>query len=346
MVTVARVPIKDGDLQNIPDEGSLLSDAYVLDEIAVIKRAEDFTVSLNTVSRSLFDKYQDHYKAGQFGNDYFVLLSGVGLGNPKAPTLKLHLLENIRKIDNDWTTVWAENIETVEDYSLAGGEERLFLSFHTLCQSLGNTEQQGGVFASLSEILASTGSILPALAPFTALGRVAVDGINNVFNKHIKISGETKEIAFAWYPADSHKSAVPGEAPLQTGAYVFFFEKTDFTALKLKSDGTIENATNPYIVVNVKRGITLAPKQLDTAAGAKVMSHFQSDFGYPLSADKSTTIHSLDALNEFGRSYRLGQQMMRYFKLKKKEGRTSEEENKFTQLLQTLNSAIPDFDSE
>lgn len=345
MVTVARVPIEAGDLTKLPKEGAALMDAYELDENAVIKPAEKFTVTINTVSRSLFEKYRSHYRAGEFGNDYFALLSSVGLGNPKAPTLKLHLLENIKKIDNDWTTIWGETIETIEDYSTEEGEQRLFLAFHTLCQSIGSATQQQGVFDSLSEILTTTGSIFPALTPFTTIGRVAVSGLNNILNKQLNNSGETKEITFAWYPAAIHQGVIPGEAPLQTGAYIFFFEPTDFAVLKLKRDGTINNAPNPYIVVNVKRGITLAPKQLDTAAGAQVLSAFQANHGYPLTADKSSTIGSLSALSEFGRSYRLGQQMIRYFNLKQKEKRTDEEESRLTQLAQTLSAAVPGFDS-
>lgn len=345
MVTVARVPIEAGDLKQLPKEGAALIDAYELDENAVIKTAEKFTVAINTVSRSLFEKYRSHYRAGEFGNDYFALLSSVGLGNPKSPTLKLHLLENIRKIDDDWTTIWGETIETVEDYSTEEGEQRLFLAFHTLCQSIGNAPQQQGVFNSLSDILKEAGSIFPALTPLTAIGRVAVDGLNNILNKQLNNSGETKEITFAWYPAAIHQGVIPGEAPLQTGAYVFFFEPTDFTTLKLKRDGTIDNASSPYIVVNVKRGITLAPKQLDTAAGAQVMSAFQADYGYPLTADKSSPIGSLSALSEFGRSYRLGQQMLRYFNLKRKEKRTDEEESRLAQLTRTLNEAVPGFDA-
>jgi hypothetical protein len=50
-------------------------------------------------------------------------------------------------------------------------------------------------------------------------------------------------------------------------------------------------------------------------------------------------------LSEFGRSYRLGQQMTRYFELKTKADRTSEESKKMVQLFEALNSAIPNFDS-
>jgi hypothetical protein len=46
MVTVARVPIEAGDLKNIPPEGLPLVDAYLLDPVAVIKAAEDFTLRL------------------------------------------------------------------------------------------------------------------------------------------------------------------------------------------------------------------------------------------------------------------------------------------------------------
>jgi hypothetical protein len=117
---------------------------------------------------------------------------------------------------------------------------------------------------SLNTVLKGAGFIFPALVPFTTVGKVAVDGVNRLLKKPIEIQGETKTIEFALYPVEDDKRVIPGEAPLQTGAYVLFFEQTDFTTLKMERDGTIKSVSSPYIVINVKPGITLAPEKLQT----------------------------------------------------------------------------------
>lgn len=342
MVTIARVAIDD---LSAAKDGTALIDPYVLEQTAVIKAAEDFTVSINTVSQSLFEKYKKYYKAGEFGNDYFVLLSGVGLGKVEKPTLKLHFVKRIQSIDADWKDIWADNVEVVEDYGSEKKKPKLFLSFHAFCQSLGST-RANDLEQSLNEILSLTGSMIPVLTPFTSIGRVVTDGINNIFNKQLNIKGEVKEVEFALFPADGKKTAIPGEAPLQTGLYVLFFEKVDFANLKIKSDGTIDNVDSPYIVLTLKREIVLAPEQLDTTVAAKVLDDFQINHGYPLPRGREANTRFFDALGEFGRSIKLGQQTARYFELKGKgTSKTDEEEKRFTQLQQTLSKAISGFDA-
>ncbi|UBF26685.1 hypothetical protein K9N68_01380 [Kovacikia minuta CCNUW1] len=345
MVTVARVAIEAADLAKIPDSGADLIDPYKLDETAVIKAAEDFTVSINTVSRSLFDKYKKYYRAAEFGNDYFVLLSSVGLGKVEKPTLKLHLVKSIETIDSDLKDLWADNVEVVEDYASGGEKPRLFLSFHAFCQGLGGTRVDD-LERSLNEILNLVGSMVPSLAPFTSIGKVVISGINNIFNKQLNIKGEVKEVEFALFPADGKKASIPGEAPLQTGLYVLFFEDINFASLKLKSDGTINHAESPYIVLTIKREVILAPDQLNTDVAAKVLDDFQINYGFPLPGDKGTNSRFFDALKEFGRSIRLGQQTARYFELKRKGNeRTPEEKERFNQLHQFLSAVIPEFDA-
>ncbi len=344
MVTVARVAIENEDLANIPATGAELLDPYQLDTEAVIKAAEDFTVSINTISQSLYSKYKEYYKAGQFGNDHFILLSSVGLGKVDKPTLKLHLAKRIQTIDSDIKDIWADNVEVVEDYASNGEKPKLFLAFHAFCQGLGGTRTDD-LETSLTEILSLAGSIIPVLAPFTSIGRVVINGINNIFNKQLNIKVEVKDVEFALFPAEGMIASIPGEAPLQTGLYVFFFETTNFSSLKLKSDGTIDRVDVPYIVLTIKRGITLAPEQINTSVAAKVLDDFQINYGFPLPSDRGSNTRFFDALKEFGQSIRLGQQIARYFELKNKgTGKTSQEEKRFIQLREILEEAIPEFD--
>lgn len=345
MVTVARVAIEPEDLAKIPATGADLIDPYKLDKAAVIKAAEDFTVSINTISQSLYAKYKEHYKADQFGNDHFILLSSVGLGKVDKPTMKLHLAKRIQTINSDIKDIWADNVEVVEDYASNGEKLKLFLAFHAFCQGLGGTRTDD-LKTSLEEILGLAGSMIPVLAPFTSIGRVVINGINNIFNKQLNIKTEVKDVEFALFPAEGLIASIPGEAPLQTGLYVLFFETTNFSSLKLKSDGTINGVDTPYIVLTVKRGVTLAPDQVNTSVAATVLDDFQINYGFPLPSDRGGNTRFFDALKEFGQSIRRGQQITRYFELKNKGlGRTSQEEKRFIQLRDTLEEAIPGFDS-
>ncbi len=70
-----------------------------------------------------------------------------------------------------------------------------------------------------------------------------------------------KTSTFGLYPANFEQRPVIGEAPLQTGAYAFFFEPVEIETLKMGSNGIVTSTNNkpvsPYIVVNIKKGITL-----------------------------------------------------------------------------------------
>lgn len=345
MVTIARVAIGNEDLAKIPATGAELLDPYKLDKEAVIRSAENFTVSINTISESLFKKYKTDYKAGEFGNDHFILLSSIGLGKVEKPTMKLHLAKPIQTINSDIRDIWADNVEVVEDYASDGEKPRLFLAFHAFCQGLGGTRTDD-LKTSLTEVMRLAGSMIPVLAPFTSIGRVVVNGINNIFNKQLNIKAEVKDVEFALFPAEDIVAAIPGEAPLQTGLYVFFFESVNFASLKLKSDGTIDGVDIPYIVLTIKRGVSLSSNQINTNVAAKVLDNFQINYGFPLPSDRASNTRFFDALEEFGQSVRLGQQIARYFELKNKgTERTPQEEKRFAQLREILTAAVPEFNS-
>jgi hypothetical protein len=344
LVRVARCPIKGGPLRSPYDD---------LDPNAVIYPAEDFTISINTVSQRLFSAYKDDYRAGKYGNDYFVLLSQVGLGNVDKPTLKLHILDSIDEIDHDLTSIWAENVAIVEDYrsDMRSHEApRLYLSFHSFCQGLGKTNLEA-ITESFRQLLDVAGGVFPTLIPYTAMGNVAVEGMNNVLGKLINSRGECKEVEFNLYPVfDDNPAPNLGEAPLQTGAYVFFFEDTDLESLEMGRDGIVRSRTgvmvNPYIVVNIKKEIVLSPEQLDTKAAAEVVMSFQSNHGYPLPADRDRGLQFLGAMQELGSSYRSVKAIERYYSLKAKGGdRTPQEAEKLAKLQQELSDRIANFEA-
>jgi hypothetical protein len=83
VTTIGRVPIND--------PGALLS-PYIKDDNALISPAEDFTISINTIPLQLYTNYKSHYKAGEFDNNYFAVVSQMGLGDMEKPILKAHYL--------------------------------------------------------------------------------------------------------------------------------------------------------------------------------------------------------------------------------------------------------------
>jgi hypothetical protein len=337
-VKVARTPFK-------PSSGTLQSGALIdpfqrdPDPASVIQPAEDFTISINTLSKELYSQYSGAYRAGKYGNDYFILLSRIGLGDQARPTLKLNFMEHIRDMNRDYTDLWAENVATVEDYAKGGGAQRLYISFHAFCQDLGGSRLEDMQEAG-NQILGATGAIFPALMPFTSIGQAVVAGIKNIFFKLSEKAGESKRVEFNLYPVLAGQGAIPGEAPLQEGSYVIFFEDMNIRNLYLDSSGIVRSPSadpiKPYIVVNIKKGKRLAPDSLDVNVATQVLSHYQANYTYLLPASANNTRDSgsgfLGALKEFGNAYRVVQAMQRYEQLKGQPVRSKAEEAKLQEL--------------
>jgi hypothetical protein len=350
---VARAPFVLGRDQ-IPPEGIVLQSPYIQDNQAIIKEAQDVTVSITTIAGSLFSKYRDFYRADDFGNDHFAVLSSSGLGNAnnKLANVKVHHIKSYAKLKSDIEgvppaepdigTIYAENVMIIEDYRSNGKQERLYLAFHAFCQDLENTPLE-----KLVKAISSVGGFTGGLAPFSLISNVA-SGVNNLFRKIQEIEHEVKTVEFGLYPAMAEKSPAPGDAPLQTGTYIFFFELTDIIGLRLYSDGVVKSDTgkviNPYVVVNIKPEVILAPDELSTSAAIAVLEGFQSG---PEFSAKGSEAPYFAALKELGKSYRLAEQTRRYFVLKQKgNGRTPEENTKFATIVAALKQDFPDWDAE
>ncbi len=329
-------------------EGPLL-DPFQLDANAIIQAAEDFTISINTISKELYSRYAENYVAGRYNNDYFVVLSRIGVGNPSQPTTKLNFLEHIRDMQQDYTDIWAENVAIVDDYGKDGGVQRLYISFHAFCQDLGDSPISDMKEAG-NNILSLTGSIFPTLMPLTSLGRAVTTGIKNIFSKVSTKAGECKKVEFNLYPVVDRQTQIPGEAPLQEGSYVLFFEPTKIDNLYLDSSGLVRSNTDeaitPYIVVNIKKGKRLAPGNLDINAATEVLSHYQANYSYVLPGNAPSGNQQpngmLGALQEFGQSYRIVDAMKRYYQLKAQPTRSIAETAKFTELTQLLKTHFND----
>ena len=226
--TIGRVPLHE--------PGKLL-DPYIKDNDALIAPAEDFTISINTISLQLYTKYKGDYLAGQWDNNYFALVSQIGLGDQETPILKVHYLNHISGMTLDVTDIWAENVAVIEDFQKDEKSQRLYLSFSSFCQGLGRSTLEQ-VTKSLQQVVGTVGAAFPSLIPYTTVGSTALQGINNILATVVeaRFQPQVKTSTFGLYPANVEQRPVIGEAPLQTGAYAFFFEPVEIETLKMGSD--------------------------------------------------------------------------------------------------------------
>lgn len=339
MRTIGRVPLGIFDL-----EPSRLLDPYIADEQALIEPAEDFTVSINYISHQLFTKYQDHYLARRFGNDYFALLSQIGIGDVEKPIIKVHYLEHIDVVEakKDLETIWAENVIIVEDFlknfSKNQEYERIYLSFSAFCQGLGDRNNFLNVFSALNEVASLVGAAFPSFVPFTTTGTKAIKGVNDLIKTVLlpEFQSQVKTVDFAFYPTTKDEAANKGEAPLQTGAYAFFFEEVNLENLEMDIDGSIHSLdgedVSPYIIINIKKEKDLAPGSIEATLAAEVLETYGQLSSYPLTA-KNAKGNYFKALAELGKTIRLASDVERYFDLKSKGASVSITEAERMQIL-------------
>ncbi len=344
--TLGRVPI---------NQPGLLCDPYLIDKDknALIVPSENFTISIRTISKQLYTEYKDHYLAGKFGNDYFALVSEMGLGDSETPSLKAHYLTHIDNMTNDIVqNIWAENVAIVEDFQKnkksLDQTDRLYLSFSSFCQGLGDsTEDQ--VTKALTEVATQVGGAFPTLVPYTALGEAALQGINNIIKKvaQAKFKPEIKTASIALYSYEPKTLPIIGEAPLQTGSYAFFFEEVDLDYLRMEENAIItstrEQPVSPYIVVNIKKGITLAADQIEKNLAAEVLAAYNKTSSYPVTSS-TTSVSYFDVLGELGNTIRLATSVQRYFELNQTVVPLSPAETaRLSDLSTYLKANLPDF---
>lgn len=333
-------------------EAGYLRDPYIQDDDALIFAAEDFTVSINTISHQLYSNYRDDYQAGKWDNDYFVVMSQMGLGDAERPILKAHYLNHINNMDSlnhDVSSIWAENVAIIEDFQKDEKSERLYLSFSSFCQGLGDSTFDR-VTGSLQQVANQVGGVFPSLVPYTSLGTAALQGINNIIKKILDATfeSEVKTVEFTFYPAEQNRLPNIGEAPLQTGAYAFFFEEVELESLWMERDGTITSKRNeqvsPYIVVNIKKGITLAPSQIEKHLAAEVLQTYTKSYSDRLNAT-NPSVEYFSALEKLGKTIRLSTATQRYFELRRKGTQLSEfEANRMKSLYDYLKENLSDFE--
>ena len=95
---------------------------------------------------------------------------------------------------------------------------------------------------------------------------------------------------------------------------------------------TNNKPVSPYIVVNIKKGITLAPSQIEKNLATEVLEAYHRTTNYPLTTS-NTVIPYFNALEELGKTIRLASSTKRYFELKQKGERVTEAEAKRLEIL-------------
>jgi|GEM_PF-1087741 len=332
----------------VPLSGGSLVDPFIKDETAVIHRAEDVSILIKTISSQVYTQYKDKFRAGEFGNDWFVLLSETGVGNPDKPVLKVHEIQPIIEMGQNLTGLWADNVLCLEDFGAdAHSVSKIRISFHALCQNIGDSDA-GTLKNSLGSLLKVAGAIFPFLVPWVSVANVVVEGAQRIVDKLNRIQEEVETTTFTFFPFGESAN---GDAPLQTGSFILFFEEVDTSSLSLGDDGIVRSSDQdseipPYIVVNVEKQLVLAPDQLKTSMATEVLSKFGANEHSVSQMQQPSSLSLIDALTEFGKSYQLAQYAGRYFELKKKANLSSAEQARFTQLKDALRQEFPEWDLE
>lgn len=332
------------------EPGALL-DPYIKDNNALIEPAEDFTISINYIPHQLYTKYKTHYKAGEFDNDYFAIMSQMGIGDAEKPVLKVHHLSPIKQMTEDLETIWAENVAIIEDFlhnfSKDRESKRIYLSFSSFCQGLGQSKLEK-VTSALQEVMGFVGAAFPSLVPYTRVGNDALEGVNNLVKTvlELRFEPQVKRTTFAFYPIAKDESVPIGEAPLQTGAYAFFFEEVELDNLVIDNKGLVSSKNgeevSPYIVINIKKGIDLAPGQIEQNLATEILETYDRLSGYPLTVKKGSSGY-FQGLEELGKTVRISTSIQRYFELRSRENSLSPaEEERFNKLLAYLKETIGD----
>jgi hypothetical protein len=277
-------------------------------------------------------------------------MSHVGIGNIDKPITKLHLLKHNDQIANGpIRDMWADQVCCVEDFREAGEANRVYLSFLCFCQTLGGASESE-LKNVLKGVAKAVGSMIPGLAPFAVGASMAYEGINNLFQKIEKHPDEIKAVEFSLFPL-LNESNLSGDAPLQTGSYILFFEEVETEGLYLNKDGTISRddsqEVKPYLVVNIEKGIMLSPGQLNTDAANEVLANYHASSEFVIHGEQKPSSQYLEALQVLGRSHRMTKNMKRYFELRKKQESgqlTDAEKAKFKDLARQIHEEMPEME--
>jgi hypothetical protein len=334
-----------------------ISSPYILHEPDLILPGQDFTVQITTISKSILDVYSERMKKGQYGNDYFVLMShfGIGSNQGRMPSDTINLVEPIDKITGNILSFWGENIRWIQDYRDTGSDGnagRIYIGTSAFCQGIGGSTLDS-IRKTFFEVTKNVGRFSPALAPYAFLANHAIDGIARITNKASRNPNEIVSSQLTLYP-QSMGSLPAGNAYLQRGSYVLFFEDTEIEHLYLTTSGEVVGSQDfsgpipPYVVVNIVDGLIDAPDKtiLDKAVALDILEKYDSRFGIHASQEGMNSGANND-LNEglvkIGKAYQQYAKLRRFSELNEKASRLPSEEARLKLLKQELEVQLPHF---
>ncbi len=322
----------------------------------LILPGEDFTVRITTISKSILDDYGEYMqRGGRWHNDHFVLMSHFGIGSNQGemPSTAINYVEACDRIDNNILSFWGENIRWIEDYRDVGSNGnagRVYIGTSAFCQNLGSSPLQS-IRRTFTEVTSLVGRFAPALAPYASAATTVLRGVVNLADKLRRHPGEVKTSQLSLYPA-TQGSLPPGDAYLQRGSYVFFFEDVDTSELFLTPSGEVvarqgfHGRIPPYVVINIVPDLVDAPasEMLDRSVALDLLEKYDSRFGLPRHGeqeDAGSGSSLKEGLQTIGKAYRLQSKLQRLTDLRHRRSLLPSETVRIQRLVQELQKAFP-----
>ena len=334
MATIAWAPIGS------PDATVQLGSPYIRNDSHIIKPGEDFTVRLSTISKTVLDHYRDIMYAGKFGNDYFCLLShfGIGSNGGEKPSTSINFVARQDSLDSDVLSLWGENIRFIKDYRDRGSEGsagRIYIGTSAFCQGIGHSSLDN-IREAYNQVSSIAGRFAPWLTPYTTVGGLAIEGVSTILKKLRDHKSECVESALTLYPGSIDSPLPFGDAYLQRGSYIFFYEdlsNAEIAELFLTRSGQIVTKTDnmtivpPYVVINIADGIIDAPSEiLSRAVAVDILEKYQQQYSLDSNSSPASMNLLLEGLQKIGDSYYYISRINRYRELASKGDRRSQKE--------------------
>lgn len=333
-----------------------LASPYEASPADLILPGEDFTVRITTISKSILDDYGAvMQRGGKWKNDHFVLMSHFGIGSNQGemPSTAINYVEACDRIEDNVLSFWGENIRWIEDYrdvGSSGNAGRVYIGTSAFCQNLGPSPLQSirDTFTTVAKLV---GRFAPALAPYASTASTALRGVVNLADKLRRNPGEVKTSQLSLYPA-TQGALPPGDAYLQRGSYVFFFEKVERSELFLSPSGEVvprqgfSGRIPPYVVINIVGDLVDAPatEMLDRSVALDLLEKYDSRFGLPRHGDREDAGSGTalqEGLQTIGKAWRLQSKLQRLEDLRLRPSLRTSEEARIQRLVQELQQAFP-----
>ncbi len=338
---------------NSGSETQPLVSPYIPNDPDIIKPSDDFTVQLTTISKSVLDRYGEKMQRGRWGNDYFIVMShfGIGRNSGNMPSKTVNYVEREEQINGDILSFWGENIRWVEDYRDKGSDGnagRIYLGTSAFCQGIGQSSLDA-VKTSFDQVCDLVGRFSPALVPYTTVASQALDGVISIVKKLAENPNEVVKSQITLFPKTAG-SLPAGNAYLQRGSYILFFEETEIENLHLTKQGRVEPSNGftgnipPYIVANLVDGLISAPESeaLNRAVGLDIMEKYEQRFSLPTDPQQARLGTSIiEGISKVGESYRIYTKLIRYNELKGKSDKTETEQNRLDSIKEELGKLLP-----